>query len=176
MLTQYNSRLSKNHSRFTMFTNPDTTLSKSGQASVSRESRTKTSQDVKWDSLKTRSDRCNRGLPVLVRPSIIPSERRHCAPTKKKKKKEEKRENCRQLIIAKKKTKLPQKFLFGFHQGKLTNFVMLNLSLIKLTKRNASLKISYRFVRKTNYRKKSKEKYININKIEENISYIFILK
>lgn len=58
--------------KISIYTNPDTTLSKSGQASVSNESLTKISQDVRCDSLKTRSDRCKRGLPLLfVRLSII---------------------------------------------------------------------------------------------------------
>lgn len=52
-------------------TYPETTFNRSGQASVSSESLTKTSQDVRCDSLKTLSDRCRRGLVVLALFSML---------------------------------------------------------------------------------------------------------
>lgn len=46
-------------------TYPETLLSSSGHANVSKESLTKSSQEVRCDSLKTRSDRCSLGRPGL---------------------------------------------------------------------------------------------------------------
>lgn len=51
-------------------TYPETTLSRSGQASVSNESLTKSSHEVKCDSLNTRSDLCSLGLPPPPPPPL----------------------------------------------------------------------------------------------------------